>query len=111
MNEQYIRKAVELLEEWSIVHIYDGEDWAQLFEDNTGVPTQQILLQDPHKFQGSLDALAAHLVRRVDELGDVGLVIYPDFSGIETNGCDSIVDSGGRTTNTIMVIVDSEVLA
>jgi len=110
----YIRKAIELADEWSLVHIYDGEDWGQEFGDNSGVPTQQVLIQEPTKFQSSLDALAAQLVRQVDAVDGI---IFNSLGNMEcavSNVGDvtdySSVRGYDRTMNTIKAIVDSGVL-
>lgn len=111
----YIKQAAELADGWSIIHIYDGEDWAQLFEDTTGVPSQQILLQDLTKFQGSLAALSAQLVSQVDEKHEFQVISYKLTSYVERCGVDprSVLTQAsykGRAMNTIRVVVDSKVL-
>lgn len=118
-DKQIIQAAVELADGWSLVHIYDGEDWGQEFGDNSGVPTQQVLIQDPHKFQSSLDALAAQLVRQVDAL-DRGAFHCEPTRGIVcevtkhypfSHKTTEVAEGPDRTMNTLRAIVESGVLS
>ena len=115
MDDKTLRKAVELADGWSLVHICDGEDWGQEFGDNSGVPTQQVLIQDPHKFQSSLDALAAQLTRQVDATDyemdfrcDGGAEVLD--VGRYTEALSICVSHDDRTANSIQAIIDSKVL-
>ena len=102
MNDKdYIRKAVELADEWVT---YDttflgGCYFAQHSYDKVPQPV--------------LDALAAQLVRQVDALpAESGVDVFPQQSIIyEASGNEAFVYVGDdRTMNTIKAIVDSGVL-
>ena len=102
MNDQdYIRKAVELADGWSISQ-------------------KDILTTAHHGYFGNiedieiLDALAAQLVRQVDALDDPWVTEYPRKSIIYSDSlCQHIAEVKGpdRTMNTIKAIVDSGVLS
>lgn len=100
-NEDYIRKAVELADGWSMSSNYVNSPTG--FQDH-GECSQEIK-----------DALAAQLVRQVDETGDIRVDIYRDATQVFYEGPtdEEMLDySGGhgRTMNTIKAIVDSGVL-
>lgn len=120
MNDQdIIRRGVELAPGWSITHIYDGEDWADLWNCDWSdeYPVVTFLIQDPTKSgHAGLDALAAELVRQVDET-DHDIVFRCD-GGTEILHKSRYVDRpksvcveySDRTMNTIRAIVESRVL-
>jgi len=113
MNDQdYIRKAVELADEFSVAGV------AGLFlhmdvKDVEFPYHVQTSLDNPAKF--FLDALAAQLVRQVDESTCSEVVCSEGHCAIyDQEGQVNIVEVNNyedRTMNTIKAIVDSDVLA
>ncbi len=97
MNDQdYILKAVELADGWR----YWGNDYFVVKGVFIHAPTWVIK-----------DALAAQLVRQVDNLGTVDIQIFGRGTEINQSGHESTVRiASDRTMNTIRAIVDSEVL-
>ncbi len=108
MNDQdYIRKAVELADGWGYSHT-QPDQWV------TWPQTQNF----PFSMfpQVAKDALAAQLVRQLDESGRGGFYSVPGAAEVqwEHNNSDelntSYVKGNDRTMNTLRAIVDSEVL-
>ena len=102
MNDNdYIRKAVELADGWSISHniVYP--------------PTQHLAMSIHHTSTWILDALAAQLVRQVDATGEQYVASTHSYVAVRGRGrCRSHIeyDDNDRTMNTIKAIVDSGVL-
>ncbi len=104
IDEDYIRKAVELADGWEIEAEKDGRVWVTgaRFSGTIGALTQP-----------DLDALAAQLVRQVDALDNVDITIHGTFSDLEIHDGHGwlpkqMPEGPDRTMNTIKAIVDSK---
>jgi len=121
--QDYIRKAVELADEWQTTRLGDQRIKAFAPHGEGGEhPLTDIGYLDQ---QCVLDALAAQLVRQVDVLSDYGVFTEPEQTHVwevepEPEILGGELYEGGkwwhsegpdRTMNTIKAIVDSGVLA
>ncbi len=97
-----IKRAVELADEWS----HDGDDVqtpdGDILGDCVGIGDKM-----PQTY---LDALAAQLVRQVDNLFAHFVHIHPTRTRIYGDHGQNEVQGPDRTMNTIKAIVDSGVL-
>jgi len=116
-DEDYIRKAVELAEGWEFDE--DGS-FGLVLTTNDGNKFRVFGTYHMDPLQAALDALAAQLVRQVDDLAEYDFTSYSEHCEVET---DVTNEDGGRmwnthtstegedrTMNTIKAIVDSGVL-
>lgn len=116
MNKtDYIRKAAESVDGWSIVHIFAGEDIVEYWGENNKGPYPEISFVLQNSTQPGLAALAAQLVSQVDALRceDFQIALQSDFGStvIWLNGIRKwVVNGDDRTMNAIKAIVDSKVL-
>ena len=112
--DDYIRKAVELANEFEIHH--DGKGFVRYFDkDRQNFISFYFHSDYKDELQFGSDALAAQLVRQVDSLGDDVCMEISSTGGMRiSQGLDmkelAIEIGPDRTMNTIIVIVDSEVL-
>ncbi len=106
-DNDYIRKAVELADGFMLNGNLIGGSFMFDVGGSIEIPT----IEDN---QWLLDALAAQLVRQMDELILYSVHIKPIGAFIDHEGTgERITDcylTGGRTMNTIKAIVDSKVL-
>ena len=84
-----IVRAVELADGWSVIHIYDGEDYAECWEDDKR--TCDFHLLDPTR--AGLNALAMQLLNQVYAAGkSVHFKQITDLTASAIDICISILD-------------------
>ncbi len=113
---QYIAAAVGLAKGWELTHIYDGEDVITVIEDYPGQTQSEDIvisftLQSPTHV--GLDALAAALVRQVDNMPIDFFIEIASWGAAKVwnNGAEGEwVMGDDRSLNSIKAIVDSGVL-
>jgi hypothetical protein len=101
MDDEYIRKAVELADGWYLLD--NGRGFCSF------VPERPVNCELPGPFA---DLLAAQLVRQVDTLEFVFFDSDSGGAGVVSSARENVALSRGdsRTMNTIKAIVDSGVL-
>lgn len=106
IDQDYICKAVELTDGWTL---YDKERLVvTIIQEDKGTDWVMNLRHQP-----GLDALAAQLVRQVDELSGYWVTTRPDRTRVMAeliSGIFGEAEGPDRTMNTIKVIVDSKIL-
>ncbi len=108
-DQDYIRKAVELADGWSIPETPELTYCAPNFDPLCHGHFNDYVDEMP---QWHKDALAAQLVRQVDGLSDYsGVRVRPDITELFLDqGAMAIATGDNRTMNTIKAIVDSKEL-
>lgn len=108
-DQDYIRNAVELADGFEN-QINEAGNYIEIHD----VPYARIYLDVPRQDnQWVFDALAAQLVRQVDELSDYWVITRPHRTRIMAgliSGIFKEAEGPDRTMSTIKAIVDSEVL-
>lgn len=104
MNDQdYIKVAVELADGWALQRNERGVQYVL-------GPHFSMIMHFNHPIDWVLDALAAQLVRQVDNQIGSWIEVSPTLTRAYGNHGDHKTEGPDRTMNTIKAIVDSRVL-